>query len=156
MKTQFRGRFEIKLDPKYRLTLPMPLRQLLQSIEDNRVVITNSQFQGRRCLDAYPLKEWEALEAKISRLPQLKVEVQNFQRFYLSGGHVAEMDAQGRVLVPPSLRQYAQLQTDIVIVGMNEKFEIWDVGTWNGLFENLSQEFPNILSDVAGLEVSCA
>ncbi len=150
MKTQFRGRFEVKLDPKFRLTLPVPVRQTLET--DKRIVMTNSQFQGRRCLDVYPLKEWELLEDKIGRLPQLSAEVQNFQRFYLSGGHDLEIDGQGRLLIPPPLRQYASLQGEAIIVGMNEKFEIWDAVIWHSLFENLAQEFPQTLSQVANLE----
>src|ERR1700722_13032411 len=121
MTTHFRGRFEIKVDPKFRLILPAPFREVVKLTSDSRMVITNSQYQGKRCLDVYPFAEWKKLEVRIAKLPQLKVEVQNFQRFYLSGGHPIEADANGRVLVPPTLRSYANIQTDIVLVGFANK-----------------------------------
>jgi MraZ protein len=149
----FRGRFEIKVDPKFRLTLPAAFREVLESVTSHsRMVITNSQYQGKRCLDVYPFSEWKKLEGRISRLPQLKVEVQNFQRFYLSGGHAIEMDAQGRVLIPPTLRTYAGLQTEIVLVGFANKFEIWALDVWKGLFENLAQDFNQTLAAISDMD----
>ena len=97
MSTHFRGRFEIKVDPKFRLTLPAVFREVLKDTADSRMIVTNSQYQGKRCLDVYPFHEWKKLENRIAQLPQLKVEVQNFQRFYLSGGHPVESDANSRI-----------------------------------------------------------
>jgi MraZ protein len=150
----FRGRFEIKMDPKFRLILPSVFREVLSSHSDSRMVVTNSQYQGKRCLDVYPIRHWKRLENRIAKLPQLKVEVQNFQRFYLSGGHPIETDAQGRVLIPPSLRTYANLQGDIVIVGFANKFEIWSAEIWKGLFENLAEDFNQTLAAISNLEES--
>lgn len=151
MSTQFRGRFEIKVDPKFRLTLPAPFREVLRSYDDSRMVVTNSQYQGKRCLDVHPFSEWRKLETRISKLPQLKVEVQNFQRFYLSGGHAIEIDGQSRLLIPPSLRSYANIQSDIVLVGFARKFEIWSLETWNSLFENLTQDFSQTLTAISDM-----
>jgi len=148
---QFRGRFEIKVDPKFRLTLPAAFREVLGSHSHSPMVITNSQYQGKRCLDVYPFSEWKKLETRIAKLPQLKVEVQNFQRFYLSGGHPIEADSNGRVLVPPTLRSYANIQTDIVLVGFANKFEIWALETWKGLFENLAQDFNQTLAAISDM-----
>lgn len=149
---QFRGRFELKVDPKFRLTLPSEFRDVLQSLRDSRLVITNSQYQNKKCLDVYPWAHWKKLEARISKLPQLKVEVQNFQRFYLSGGHDIAADGQNRILIPASLRTYAQIQSDVMVVGFSNKFEIWSLDIWNGLFENLAQDFGNTLAAVSNLE----
>lgn len=151
MTTHFRGRFELKVDPKFRLSLPSPFRDLIRSLDDSRMVITNSQVQGKRCLDAYPFKEWQKLETKISKLPQLKVEVQNFQRFYLSGGHVIDLDAQSRCLIPPPLRTYAAIQTEVIVVGFAQKFEIWAIETWNSLFDGLAQNFESTLASISDL-----
>src|ERR1051326_3953683 len=114
MAIAFRGRFETKADPKGRLSLPSTFRQILPRGES--LVITNGQYKGLRCLDVYSLAEWEALEARIQNLSSLKAEVQAFQRFYLAGGQVVDVDAQGRVITPQSLRQYAGVDGDIVIV----------------------------------------
>jgi len=97
------------------------------------------------------MHEWQRLETKISKLPQLKVEVQNFQRFYLSGGHVIDLDAQSRCLIPPTLRTYAAIQNDVVVVGFAQKFEIWALETWNSLFDGLAQGFESTLASIAEL-----
>jgi MraZ protein len=152
MIVQFRGRFELKVDPKFRLSLPSAFREVIGGAKDSRIIITNSQIQGKRCLDAYTFEEWQKLERKTARLPQLKVEVQNFQRFYLSGGHLVELDAQSRCLIPPSLRNYAAIQSDVVVVGFAQKFEIWSVEAWNSLFEGLAQGFESTLAVIADLE----
>ena len=149
---QFRGRFELKVDPKFRLTLPSEFREVLSAIKSTAMVVTNSQYQGKKCLDVYPLAQWKKLESRIARLPQLKVEVQNFQRFYLSGGHNISADGQARVLIPPSLRTYAQIQSDVVLVGFSNKFEIWSAEIWNGLFETLASNFGNTMAEVGSLE----
>jgi MraZ protein len=150
---QFRGRFELKIDAKFRLTLPTVFREVIEkSMSHSRIVITNSQYQGKRCLDVYSFAEWKKLEQKISRLPQLKVEVQNFQRFYLSGGHVVEVDAQGRILIPPTLRAYSNVLSDLMVVGFANKFEIWSLDVWKGLFENLAQDFSQTLVAISDME----
>ena len=147
----FRGRFEVKVDPKFRLALPVTFREAMSALNDSRMIITNSQYQGKRCLDVYPINEWKKLESRIARLPQLKVEVQNFQRFYLSGGHEIEGDAQSRILVPPSLRTYAQIKTEVVLVGFAQKFEIWAAETWHQLFDGLAQDFSQTLAAISDL-----
>ena len=152
MIAQFRGRFELKVDPKFRLNLPAAFRDVIRSTKSTHIIITNSQYQGKRCLDAYPLEEWQKLEKKIARLPQLKVEVQNFQRFYLSGGHDIEIDAQSRCLIPPSLRIYAAIQSEVMVVGFAQKFEIWGLEVWNSLFDGLAQGFESTLASIADLE----
>ncbi len=145
--SSFRGRYELKADPKFRLTLPSGLRR-------PQFMITNSQFQGHRCLDVYTVEQWQKLEKNLASLPQLKTEVQSFQRFYLSGGHEVELDSQGRILIPPTLRTYAQLQSDIVVVGLLHKFEIWAAATWNVLFETLAGDFEKTIQAVSLLEGS--
>lgn len=151
MTPQFYGRFEVKVDPKFRIILPASFRS---HIRDSRMVVTNSQYQGKKCLDVYEWNEWKKLENKISRLPQLKVQVQNFQRFYLSGGHPVEPDSQGRFLIPPSLRAYAGISSEVILVGFANKFEIWAKETWTGLFENLVDGFENTLADISNLDES--
>lgn len=152
LSVPFRGRFDLKVDPKFRLTLPSEFRSVLSAIKNSEMVVTNSQYQGKKCLDVYPLAHWKKLEDRIARLPQLKIEVQNFQRFYLSGGHNISSDAQGRVLIPPSLRTYAQIQSEVVLVGFSNKFEIWAAEIWNGLFESLASNFGNTLAEIGALE----
>lgn len=148
----FRGRFDSKLDPKGRLSIPAGLRQNLQQTKTS-LVITNSQHRGHKCLDVYSLEAWEQLEERIQKMPQLKFEVQSFQRFYLSGAQVVAPDTQNRVLIPQGLRQYANITTETVLVGMGNKLEIWDEKTWSKLFNSFSENFDDTLAAVAQLEV---
>lgn len=151
MNQGFRGRFELKLDPKGRLSIPPSVRAALPN-GAAQIVITNSRYQNLSCLHAYSLQEWQSLERRIAKLPALNSQVQAFQRFYLSGGHVVEVDAQNRVLVPQSLRRFAGLENQIVMVGLGSKLEIWPAGSWSGVFENLTENFEDTMSAVAALE----
>lgn len=148
----FRGRFEIKLDPKGRLTLPPAYRTILPA-KNPELIVTNSRYRGKSCLHVYTLAEWEKLERRISKMSSLKAEVQAFSRFYLSGGQVVEVDAQNRILVPQSLRRFANLEAQLVLVGMGEKFEVWSQDTWNSIYEQLTENFEDTMNAVANLEV---
>lgn len=147
----FRGRFEIKLDPKGRLLLPSAYRQLLPG-HHPELVVTNSRYRHRSCLDVYSAGEWEKLERRIAKLSSLRAEVQAFNRFYLSGGQPLEVDAQNRILVPQSLRRYAALDTQVVLVGLGSKFEIWSQESWNAIHDQLTESFEDTLNAVAALE----
>ena len=151
----FRGRFEIKLDPKGRLLIPAAYRQILP-VESPQLIITNNRYRGKSCLHAYSLQEWEKLERSIARLSSLKAEVQAFNRFYLSAGQSSDVDAQNRVLVPQSLRKFAALEGPVVLVGLGNKFEIWSEKTWNSLYEDLTENFEQTLEAVAALETDLA
>lgn len=147
----FRGRFEIKLDPKGRLSLPPAYRQNLPH-DDAQLIITNSRYRGKSCLHAFSLQEWEKLERRIGRMSQLKTEVQAFSRFYLSGGQSTELDAQNRILVPQSLRRFAGLESSAVLVGLGDKFEIWSQDNWSAIYDQLTENFEDTLSAVATLD----
>lgn len=152
MGSAFRGRFESKLDQKGRLSLPAAYRSAIEAATP--LVITNSQYQGLHCLDAYPLPAWEALEARVARLPQLKAEVQAFKRFYLASGQVVEIDGNNRLLVPQSLRQFASLEGSVQLVGMTEKFEIWSNVEWQKLYQGLASSFTDTLAVIADLDAA--
>jgi MraZ protein len=151
----FRGRFEIKLDPKGRLLIPAAYRQILPSDNTGKsqLIVTNNRYRGKSCLHAYSLAEWEKLERNIARLSSLKAEVQAFSRFYLSGGQVCDVDAQNRVLIPQSLRKFAGLDGQLVLVGLGNKFEIWAEDTWKSIYEDLTENFEETLAAVADLDL---
>lgn len=146
---QLRGRFEIKMDAKGRMNLP----SALQDATNSSFVVTNSQYQGCRCLDIYTKEEWEKLESRISQLSSLKKEVQAFQRFYIAGGQPVDAGSQGRVLIPKSLRDYANLEDEIVIVGMGSKLEVWNLSDWQKIFDNLATDFEDTLGVIANLDM---
>jgi MraZ protein len=151
MNPSFRGRFDLKLDPKGRLSLPPAFRAVLPN-SSAQIVITNSRYQNLSCLHVYSLSQWQELERKIGKLSSLDPNVQAFQRFYLSGGQVIEVDAQNRILIPQSLRRFAALDSHAIVVGMGEKFEIWSEQSWSGIFSNLTENFEATMSAVADLQ----
>jgi MraZ protein len=117
----FRGRFEHTIDSKGRVSIPAKYRELLLEEHDERLIITNFD----RCLVAYPYEEWRNVEEKIGSLSMVKKEAKAFQRFFVSGAAECPIDKLGRILIPPTLRSYAQLEKDVVFAGMLRKFEIW-------------------------------
>jgi MraZ protein len=118
----FRGRFEHTIDSKGRVSIPAKFREPLGEKYDDRLIITTGLDP---CLVAYPYEEWVNVEEKVSSLSMVKKEVKAFQRVFISGATECPIDKLGRVLIPPTLRSYAQLEKDVVFAGMLKRFEIW-------------------------------
>ena len=123
----FRGRFEYTIDDKGRTSLPAKFREVLAANYDERLIVTTFD----KCLWAYPVKEWQAIEEKIAHLPQFKSEVKALQRIFVSGANECPLDKQGRIVLPASLRDYAELKKEIVFVGMTKRIEIWSKENWD-------------------------
>ncbi len=133
----FRGRYEHTIDAKGRLSIPSRFRDILSQKYSDTLVITNFDH----CLVAYPQEEWESLERRAAALPQLKREVKAFQRYFISGATECPLDRHGRVLISPVLRSYAQLEKDVVLVGLLKKIEIWSKPLWTKVFEESQKSF---------------
>ena len=135
----FMGAYSHTIDAKGRLIIPAKFREGL----GERFVVSKG-FDG--CLQAYDPESWKDIEAKLKELPQFKKEARDITRFFLGGAVEAEIDKQGRILIPATLRQYAGLEKDVTLVGSGSKVEIWDSAKWNkaepesieDLAENLS------------------
>ncbi len=124
----FRGQFEHAIDAKGRTSFPSRFRDVLAAGGDLRLVLTRALFD--RCLHLYPMRAWEELEAKIAEMPQFEPNVVAFRRMYLSAAVECELDKQGRILVPPSLRDHAGLEKDVVWAGMGRTAELWSKERW--------------------------
>lgn len=144
----FRGRFQCRLNDKGRLSLPSAFRG---KSDGETLIITNSLYQGNKCLDVYSFKQWLELEKLILKLPRLKPEVQAYQRFYIAGGLEVKLDSQNRMLIPMSLRQFAGLGEEVMIVGLGNKFEVWSEKVWSELYGNMSNNFDHITTTVSEL-----
>jgi MraZ protein len=124
----FRGHYEHAIDAKGRTSIPARFRDVLASVNDLRLVVTPALFDP--CLHVHPMKAWEELEAKIAALPQFDTNVVAFRRKYLSAAVEAEIDKAGRILIPPMLREHADLEKEVLWAGMGRTAELWSRARW--------------------------
>lgn len=124
----FRGINAINLDPKGRIGVPARYRERLKEETDTQLVITIDTEVT--CLLLYPLSEWEVIEKKIEALPSFNRVTRRIQRLLIGHATEVEMDSNGRILIPPLLREYAKLGRRVMLVGQGKKFEIWDETLW--------------------------
>lgn len=137
------GGYDHSIDKKGRIAIPSKLRdQLGESFMICRGIY------GKRCVCVYPTQEWEALVEKIGQLPAAKSSV--VKRFLYDGAFNVEFDSQGRILLPSALREYAQLESEAHIIGVDTNLEIWN----NELWQQESAEYTpeSIASIVEELE----
>ncbi|OGI37563.1 MAG: cell division/cell wall cluster transcriptional repressor MraZ [Candidatus Muproteobacteria bacterium RBG_16_64_10] len=124
----FRGVNNLALDSKGRLAIPVRYRDTLARHCNGQMVLT---VDRDHCLLLYPLPEWEEIERKLVKLPSLSKPARRLQRLLIGHATECELDAAGRILLTPPLREFASLVKTIVLIGQGNKFEIWDETTWN-------------------------
>ncbi len=124
----FRGINGINIDAKGRIAMPTRYRERLQLDSNNTVIVTIDTEE--RCLLMYPRPEWEEIEKKIVSLPSFQPAARRIQRLLIGHATDIEIDGQGRLLLPPLLREYAGLDKSVVLVGQGKKFELWDEAHW--------------------------
>ena len=124
----FRGVNNLTLDAKGRLAVPARHRERLAAVCEGQLVVT---IDRGYYLLLYPLPVWEEIESKLVTLPSLHPQVRELQRLLV--GHATEvtMDSHGRVLLPAELREFAKLEREVVLLGLMNKFELWDKRTWD-------------------------
>lgn len=148
----FRGTFEQRVDDKGRVNIPVKFRDVLRELGDDRIFITNLRLGDVRCLDARPYVEWMKLEARIAERTDLSPEAtEYYDNFYLPGAQECQVDPQGRLLVPPTLRSYAGLVKEIVFTGARNKFRIWDKPKWDAVHsagEQLGAADPKVRNEL--------
>lgn len=125
----FRGNNEINMDAKGRMAIPVRYRDALESVCDSRLIAT-IDIQDK-CLLIYPLPEWEKIEAQIASLPTFNPTTRKMQRLLIGHARELDLDGNGRVLIPTELRQYAQLEKKVMLVGQSHRFELWGLDSWN-------------------------
>ena len=121
----FRGEATHSVDSKFRIIIPVKFREQL----GERFVITRGLDD---CLFAYPMEAWAEFEAKVNSLPMSDPDVRRFVRAFVGGAFDAELDAQGRSVLPLHLREHAGIGKEVVFVGALDKLEIWDSGKHKG------------------------
>lgn len=132
------GEFHHNIDDKGRLIIPSKFRYEL----GEKFVITRGL---EKCLFVYSLTEWEKIVKRLRSLPFTSKDARNFTRFFLSGAAECEFDKQGRINITSPLVRYADLTKECVIIGANDRLEIWSEDSWCNFFE----ENEDSLADIA-------
>jgi MraZ protein len=141
----FQGINDLNLDAKGRMSLPARYRESIQESSNGKLVIT---VDVDRCLLIYPEPEWETIQQKLMQLPSINKQVRRLQRLLLGHATECEVDGNHRILLPPPLRNFANLTKHAVLIGQGNKFELWDQETWEKMRERWIKE-ENKLSDIS-------
>ena len=120
-----RGRISAKVDEKGRLKVPSAFRAHIETEYGPALYLTSLSATGEH-LRLYPLKGWEGIEAKLRALPQLNEAAKRFQMTTSYWGHMTEFDTQGRIVIPPSLRDAAGASADVDVIGMQTYLDLWN------------------------------
>jgi MraZ protein len=137
----FLGTHTPRLDDKGRLFLPAKYRDELAG----GLVITKGQ---ERCLYVFPLAEFTRITEVLRTAPVTGKAVRDYSRVFFASASDELPDKQGRITIPPALRQYAGLQRDCAVVGANTRLEIWDVGAWQGYLDQQEDSFSAASEEV--------
>ena len=138
------GEYKHSIDEKKRLAIPAKLRKEL----GKGAVLTRGLDN---CLAVYPLKEWDKLAEKLSKLPTGQFEARGLARVILSGAAQVEFDSLGRVLIPDYLKQYACIIKNVVIAGVFNHLEIWDEGRWEAYKDKTEKEVGDMAAKLSEL-----
>jgi len=130
----FRGTSFHTIDAKGRIIVPTRFRDAIKADGSGSVMVSRMDS----CLVAYPLDEWRKIEARILSLAEKSDAMRRFRRVFVGGAFECPSDRQERILIPPTLRQYAQLEKEIAMVGVLDHFEVWSRKNWEQ--ENLDME----------------
>lgn len=140
----FIGEYQHNLDSKGRVAVPVKFRRDLGS----SAIITRGLDH---CLFVFGAKDWEVLAQKLNSMPFVKSDARAFARLMLAGAMEAEIDRQGRVLVPDYLRNYSGLKKQVIIAGVYSRIEIWDTESWKAYkakIESSSDEIAEKLGEL--------
>ena len=112
---------------------------------EGRIVVTIDM--GEQCLLLYPLPEWEVVQRKLEGLSNIASNARRLQRLLIGHATDIDMDAQGRILLPAMLRDFAQLEKKVVLVGQGNKLEIWSADHWQERMSAWLKEDPELATD---------
>ena len=137
----FLGTHYPRLDDKGRLILPAKFRDELAE----GVVVTKGQ---ERCLYVFPTSEFQRITEALSQAPVTAKAVRDYSRVFFASASDEIPDKQGRITIPPALRQYAGLEKDCVVIGANTRMEIWDSAAWDAYLATQEQAFADLETEV--------
>ncbi len=144
----FRGRSRHTLDEKGRLAIPARFRETLNKMNDNCLVLTNHYS----CLWAFAREDWRVIEERAANLSLFDSAVNTYRRYFISGAQECLLK-QGRITIPPDLREIADLRKEVVLVGELKLFEIWDKEKWENEFQKAMADFPEVSQSLSELGI---
>ena len=144
----FRGRSRHTLDDKGRLAIPARFKETLNRKEESCLVVTNYI----NCLRAYAKDDWRIIETKAASLSTMDDTVNTYLRYYIGGAQECELK-QGRITLPPDLRDIAGLSKEVVLVGALNMFEIWDKDRWEAEFSRAKVDFKELSKSLKELGI---
>lgn len=145
--TSLIGEYDCKVDAKGRFMFPVDLKRQLDALFENGFVINRNLHQ--KCLVLYPLNEWEKLNKKLAKLNRLIKSNDVFVRKFTGGATNTEADSTGRILLPKALTDYADIKTDLKVLGSNNVIELWDKKMYDD-FLNQDVNIEKLAEDVLG------
>lgn len=135
------GEYQHNIDVKGRLIMPSKLRPDLGL----SFIITRG-LDG--CLFGYPMKNWETIEEKLQQLPLAKKDARKFTRFFYSAATEVEIDKQGRINIPQTLLDYAQIDKSCRVIGVSDRIEIWSSERWEEFANDIEDDFEDIAEEM--------
>lgn len=132
----FSGKYYYTVDPKGRVIIPSPFRDIITNHYSTKLFVTNAPVD--QCLSIYPGEEWSRLNDKVRTKPSSDKHVKFYMRRVIASAVETELDKQGRILIPVALREDAKINSNIVIVGQVDRIDLWDRNEWDKLVD-LSQ-----------------
>lgn len=139
----FKGHYINSINDKGRVSIPSRFRDVLNGWAADHLIVTKGLDQ---CLVAYAPEDWERMEKKAAALSTVRRADIIFKRHVMGSAEECQLDAQGRILVPASLREYAGLKKKCLCVGVTDRFEIWDVDTYDAYMKEALKD-PESLRD---------
>lgn len=143
----FMGEYNHTIDVKGRLIIPAKFRETL----GDKFIVTKG-LDG--CLFVYPKSEWSSFEEKLKVLPLTNKDARQFTRFFLAGAAACEVDKQGRILLPQVLREFAQLEKEVVLIGVASRVEIWSKINWEQSMSTYNDDMNEIAEKMESLGFS--
>jgi MraZ protein len=145
--SHFSSEYECRLDAKGRIVLPAKIKAQLPEASGNTIVVTRG-FEP--CLVVYPQVEWKKVFSKVSGLNEFNEEYRNFQRNFLRGNTEVDLDSNGRFLIPKTMLKYAQIEKEVIVVGMGNRVELWNPSVYEKFLINDQKEFSKLAEKFLG------
>lgn len=144
----FKGHYVNSINEKGRLSIPSKFRDVLSQWDTDHLIVTKSLD---KCLMAFAPEEWEKMEKKASSLSTVRRADIIFKRHVMGSAEECQLDTQGRILIPASLRDYADLKRKCLIVGIADRFEIWDIETYDAYMKEALKDPESLRVELAEL-----